>query len=218
MLESNCNFFVVDDHQLIIDGILGMLKEEANFTFLGSANEGYTAEEKLLELGGQLDLVITDINMSGQTGIDICKKMKSAFPSVKVLIISMYQNNTVIREAMMAEADGYILKTSGKKDFILAIERIMEGGSYYSEAILPIIYQEFKKEQEKVDALAQLTSRELDVLKLIVQEMTSEDIAKALFISKKTVDNHRQNLLVKTGSKSSIGLVKFAIKAGLEIQ
>jgi two-component system, NarL family, nitrate/nitrite response regulator NarL len=218
MLESNCNFFVVDDHQLIVDGILGMLKDEVNFSFLGSANEGFTAEEKLMDLGANLDLLITDINMSGQTGIDLCKKMKAVFPSVKVLIISMYQNNTVIREAMMAEADGYILKTSGKKDFLIAIERIMEGGSYYSEAILPIIYQEFKKEQEKVDALAQLTSRELDVLKLIVQEMTSEDIAKVLFISKKTVDNHRQNLLVKTGSKSSIGLVKFAIKAGLEIQ
>lgn len=218
MLESNCNFFLVDDHQLIIDGVLGMLKDEKNFTFLGSANDGFSAEEKIIELGNKLDLVVTDINMSGQNGIDLCKKIKLKFPMVKVLIISMYQNNTVIREAMMAEADGYILKTSGKKDFMLAIHRIMDGCSYYSEAILPIIYQEFKKEQEKVEALAQLTSRELDVLKLIVQEMTSEDIAKSLFISKKTVDNHRQNLLVKTGSKSSIGLVKFAIKAGLEVQ
>lgn len=217
MLESNCRFFIVDDHQLIVDGIIGMLRGEENFIFTGSANDGFSAEEKLNELEGQVDLVITDINMAGQTGIDLCKKIKFTFPAVKVLIISMYQNNAVIREAMMAEADGYILKTSGKKDFVIAVERIMEGGSYYSEAILPIIYQEFKKEQEKVEALAQLTSRELDVLKLIVKELTSEDIAKELFISKKTVDNHRQNLLVKTGSKSSIGLVKFAIKAGLEI-
>ena len=116
----------------------------------------------------------------------------------------------------MAEADGYILKNLGKKELLTALHRITNGGTYFSEAILPIIYNQYQKEKIKDNVLRQLTTRELEILQLIIKEQTSEEIANALFISKKTVDNHRANILEKTGCKTTVGLVKWAIKNGVE--
>ena len=116
----------------------------------------------------------------------------------------------------MAEADGYILKNAGKTELLQALHRISNGGTYFSQDIVPIIYNQYHKQKIQDEQLAQLSVREKEVLSLIVKECTSEEIAEKLFISKKTVDNHRQHLLEKTKCKSTVGLVKFAIKSGLE--
>ena len=126
----------------------------------------------------------------------------------------MHDNPSIIKESIAAEADGYILKNSGKEEFLEAIQRIMNDGTYYSQAILPVIFKIMKNEQP-VARFGPLTSREQEILQLIMQELTSEEIADKLFISKKTVDNHRAHLLEKTACKSTIGLVKFAIQNGI---
>lgn len=208
---------LVDDHQLIIDGLKSMFTDQKQFRFLFEANDGLAAKEIIEKNAEKIDIVIVDVNMPGITGIELCVYVKQNFPHIKVLILSMYQNSSVVKEALIAEADGYIIKNSGKKEFQQAILRILDGGTYFSEAILPLIYKEYQKEQIKTEALSKLTERELEVLKLIVSEMTSEEIASKLFISKKTVDNHRQSLLSKTHSKSTVGLVKYAIKCGMEV-
>lgn len=207
--------FIIDDHQLIIDGIIAMFQDSSDIDFVGFSNDGVNAKEQLSKTIDKIDLVITDVGLPDISGIEICNFIKTNFENKKVLMMSMYQSNSIVIEALNVDADGYILKTAGYDDFKKAIYRVMDGSSYYSESIYPIIYNEYKKEKEKKQFYEQLTKREIEILKLIIQEFTSTEIGDLLCISKKTVDNHRQNLLSKTQSKSTIGLVKFALKTGI---
>jgi two-component system, NarL family, nitrate/nitrite response regulator NarL len=216
-MTKTTNIYLVDDHQMIIDGIKAMFTGHAHFNFIGESNDGLSAYDAIALIHESIDMVITDINMAGISGIELCRKIKDNFPHIKVLIITMYQNQSVVTESLMAEADGYLLKTAGKNDFELAIDRVMDGCTYYSDSILPIILKEYKKEVEKATLTQHLTARELEVLKLIILEKTSSEIAEELFISIKTVGHHRQNLLSKCNCKSSIGLTIFSIKAGLYV-
>lgn len=206
--------FIIDDHQLIIDGVKAMFQQDENIVFVGSSNDGLDAKQQLESLNDQIDLIITDISLPNLSGIEICKFIKTSFIDKKVLMMSMYKSSAIITEALRVEADGYILKTTCFEDFRLAIYRVMDGSSFFSESIYPIIHKELFNDSFNSDFLLPLTPREVEVLLLIIQEYTSTEIAEKLFISKKTVDNHRQHLLSKTNSKSTIGLLKFAMKAG----
>ncbi len=212
---GSINILIADDHQMIIDGISDMLAAEPAYTVAGTAPDGSVALEMILANPQAYQVLLTDVSMPILSGIDLCRAVKAAYPHIQVLVLSMYSSATAVQEAVMAEADGYILKNSGKRDLLTALHRITGGGTYFSEAILPIIYGQYQKAKTQSD-LARLTTREQEILTLIVKEQTSEEIAATLFISKKTVDTHRANILEKTGSKTTVGLVKWAIKNGLE--
>jgi len=215
MTETNpIRILLADDHQLVIDGIKSMLAADDRLVVRTEVNDGQAALDAIKGNPGQYDLLITDISMPRMNGIDVCRSVKQEESSMKVLMLSMYHDPFMIKESIEAEADGYIVKNSGKDEFLEAITRIMNDGTYYSQEIVPVILRIVKNERSVAqDGL--LSARELEVLKLIVKELTSGEIAERLFISKKTVDNHRASLLVKTGSKSTIGLVKYAIYNGL---
>ena len=214
--NGNINILVADDHQMMIDGIKDMLSKESTYVVVAEANNGQSAYEMIEATPDGFNMLLTDISMPLLTGTELCKMVKNKFPHIQVLILSMYNNTTAIKEAVLAEADGYILKNAGRSELLTAIHRIVNGGTYFSQDIVPIIYQQYHKVKIQNEQLQQLSAREKEVLGLIVKEFTSEEIAEKLFISKKTVDNHRQHLLEKTGCKSTVGLVKFAIKLGLE--
>lgn len=213
--ESIFSIIIADDHQLVIDGIKSMLLQDKHFTIAGEASNGQQALNEITLNPTKFNLLITDISMPLLSGIDLCKAVKQQYPDIKVLILSMYNSISVVKEAIAAEADGYILKNTGKDEFLTALHRIEDGGTYFSQDILPILYNQFQKEKKQEEELAELSAREKEILSLIVKEKTSEEIAQQLFISKKTVDNHRANILEKTGCKTTIGLVKYAIKNGL---
>jgi len=210
------NILLVDDHQLVIDGIKSMLANEKQYVVAAEANDGQHAVDIINNNPNQFQLVITDISMPAMSGVDLCKLIKQQYTEIKVLILSMYNNVTVVKEAVAAEADGYILKNTGKEEFLKAIHRISNGGTYFTQDILPILYNQFSKERKQAIETAILSQREKEILSLIVKEKTSDEIGQLLFISKKTVDNHRANILEKTNCKSTIGLVKYAIKNGFE--
>lgn len=210
------NIIIADDHQLVVDGIKSMLASESQYVFVAEANNGQQALQQIGAEPDRFHILITDISMPVLSGTDLCRKVKQGHPHIKVLILSMYNSATVVKEAVAAEADGYILKNTGKEEFLTALHRISDGGTFFTQDILPILYNQYRKEKSQDQQLANLSQREREVLALIVKEHTSEEIAGKLFISKKTVDNHRANLLEKTGSKSTIGLVKYAIKNGIE--
>lgn len=210
------NIIIADDHQMMIDGIKNMLKAETSYNVIAEANNGQDAYEMIAERPGDFQLLLTDISMPLLTGTHLCKMIKEQFPHIQVVILSMYNNVTAVKEAVLAEADGYILKNAGRDELLKALHRIMDGGTYFSQDIVPIIYNQYHRQKIQDQQLKELTEREREVLGLIVKEYTSEEIAAKLFISKKTVDNHRQKLLEKTNSKSTVGLVKFAIKLGVE--
>ena len=210
------NVIIADDHQMVIDGIKSMLQNDTNYHFVAEANNGQAAYELITASPQNFNLLITDISMPLLTGTQLCKMIKNQYPHIQVLILSMYNNAPAVKEAVMAEADGYILKNSGRTELLQALHRISSGGTYFSQDIVPIIYNQYNKQKVQDEQLSQLTVREKEVLSLIVKEFTSEEIADKLCISKKTIDNHRQHLLEKTNCKSTVGLVKFAIKSGLE--
>jgi len=201
---------------MIVDGLRSMLASHEQYQIIGEANNGQVAYEMLAADPDKYQLLLTDISMPLLSGTQLCKMVKGQFPHIQVLILSMYNNVPAVKEAVMAEADGYILKNAGKTELLQALHRISNGGTYFSQDIVPIIYNQYHKQKIQDEQLAQLSVREKEVLSLIVKECTSEEIAEKLFISKKTVDNHRQHLLEKTKCKSTVGLVKFAIKSGLE--
>ncbi len=210
------NVIIADDHQMVIDGIKSMLLHDPAYQIIAEANNGQTAYELITANAQNFQLLITDISMPLLTGPQLCKMIKSQYPHIQVLILSMYNNVPAVKEAVMAEADGYILKNAGRTELLQALHRISNGGTYFSQDIVPIIYNQYNKQKLQDEQLSQLTAREKEVLSLIVKEYTSEEIADKLCISKKTIDNHRQHLLEKTNCKSTVGLVKFAIKSGLE--
>jgi len=213
--QEKINILLADDHQMMIDGIKNLLSKDSSCNVLDEANNGQVAYGKIAANPEKFDLILTDISMPLLSGTELCKMIKSEFPHIQVLILSMYNNSTAVKEAVLAEADGYILKNSGKDELLNAIHRISNGGTYFAQDIIPLIYNQYHKEKIQNEQLSLLTTREREILSLIVKEMTSEEIAESLFISKKTVDNHRQHLLEKTGCKSTVGLVKFAIKHDL---
>lgn len=213
---ADIRIMLADDHQMMLDGIKDILAKETRYTVVAEAANGQMAYEMIEASPHGFDILITDISMPLLTGIQLCKMVKNKFQHIQVLILSMYNNPTAVKEAVLAEADGYILKSAGRAELLTALHKITDGGTYFSQDIVPIIYNQYNKEKIQQEHLALLTPREKEVLALIVKELTSEEIAEKLFISKKTVDHHRQNLLEKTGCRSTVGLVKFAIKHGIE--
>lgn len=210
------NVLVVDDHQMVIDGIKSILSTDSPYRVVAEANNGQVAYELVAANPGRIQLIITDISMPLLSGTQLCKMVKNQFSHIQVLILSMYNNAPAVKEVVMAEADGYILKNAGRAELLQALHRISNGGTYFSQDIVPIIYNQYNKQKIQDEQLSQLSTREKEILSLIVKEYTSGEIADKLCISKKTVDNHRQRLLEKTNCKSTVGLVKFAIKSGLE--
>ncbi len=208
------NIVIADDHQIVIDGLQFLLSTEKHLNVVYTANNTNNVLN-YLEDYKDVQLIITDINMPTISGIELCRKIKENYADIKVLILSMYSSKEVVKEAILAEADGYMLKNGGKEKLLEAIHRVMNDGTYYSEEIIPIIYGQIQKDKKINDTFNQLSDREKEILILIAKELSSEQIAEKLFISIKTVGNHRQNILAKCDCKSSVGLVKYAIKAGL---
>lgn len=215
MGAENINILIADDHQMVIDG-LKMMLDHQSYNVISEANNGQEAIDLINVNPQKYDLVLTDISMPLLSGTELCKMIKAQFPHIQVLILSMYNNAQAVKEAVLAEADGYILKNSGRNELLQALHRITNGGTYFSQDIVPIIYGQYQKRKAQDEKLNMLSPREKEILLLIVKELTSEEIAEKLFISKKTVDNHRQHLFVKCNCKSTVGLVKYAIANGLE--
>lgn len=211
--KNKTNIIIVDDHQLVIDGLKSMLANEKNYVIKGEALNGQQALEMITAKPEEFQLVVTDITMPLMSGIELCKIIKEQFPHIKVLVLSMHNSISVVKDALNAEADGYLLKNTGQDEFIKAIERVLGDGTYFSQDILPIILNLFQKEKKET-LKNSLTQREKEVLELIVQEYTSKEIAEKLFISKQTVDTHRINIMQKTDCKTLVGLIKYAIQSG----
>lgn len=211
--KNKTNILMVDDHQLVIDGLKSMLATEKKYVIKGEALNGQQALEMITSKPEEFQLIVTDITMPLMSGIELCKIVKEQFPQIKVLILSMHNSISIVKDALNAEADGYMLKNTGQDEFIKAIERILGDGTYFSQDILPIILNLFQKEKKETLKNA-LSQREKEVLELIVQEYTSKEIAEKLFISKQTVDTHRINIMQKTDCKTLVGLIKYAIQSG----
>lgn len=209
-MENEIKIVIADDHQMFIDGVKSLLKKEKNFNFI---HEALNAEEALAFISqNDIDLLITDISMPGMSGTELTKKIKQDFPKIKVLVLTMYNDSAIISEILQSEAEGYILKNTGKQELISAISKIMDDGTFYSNEVISQLLKDNKKKIQPISNREELTAREMEILKLVCEELTTADIAEKLFISPRTVDTHRKNILEKTQSKTIVGLIKYAFE------
>lgn len=207
--------FIVDDHKMVIDGMKLLLKDEPSITVVGTALNG---EDGLAKIPQQhVDVVLLDINMPGMNGIDTCKKLLSELPEIKVVAISMHKESSLIKLMLNNGAKGYVLKNAGQDEVIDAIKTVHEGKMYLDDTVNEIVLNSvLKNGNEKVKSpFPTLSRREKDVLRLILDECTTQEIADKLFISFGTVETHRRNMLIKTGARNTAGLVRTAIEYDL---
>lgn len=211
----NVKIALADDHKIVRDGIKTMLESQPEIEVVAEASNGNEILEKLDDTS--VDLVVMDISMPEKDGIQATKEIKEQYPNVKVLALTMSNDDLHIRQMIQAGASGYIMKSAGRKDLKDAIETIMSGKHYFSDEATQSIMMDLVKGKGKsttMDAV-HITDRELEILELIVQEYTNQEIAEKLFISSRTVDAHRRNLLQKTGARNTAGLVKYAFQHNL---
>jgi DNA-binding NarL/FixJ family response regulator len=213
-MDKVFNVLLVDDHQIVIDGIKSMLYANQYFNVTGFALNGADALSMIQSCETEFDIVITDIFMPGMSGTDLCKAIKQFNSQIKVLVLSMHNHVEYVKAAIDADADGYMLKTIGQSELLHALQAIAEKGAYFSQEIIPLLFKEVKQNQSNHTAV-KLTHREQEILDLILKEFTSREIAEKLYISKQTVDTHRLSIMEKTGSKSIVGLIKYALRAGI---
>lgn len=207
---------LVDDHKIMRDGIKAIITESEDYEVVAEASDGLEALAYLEQ--HQVDLIVIDINMPNLDGVATTKEIKAKSPKTMVLAMSMYVDEQHIVNMLQAGANGYISKDAGKQVLLEALDTIKKGEAYHGKEITKVIMSEFSKTKEekmKDNPIDFLTSRELDVLKLIVEEKSNYEIAEELHISIRTVDAHRRNLLQKTGVKNAVGLTKFALKHGI---
>jgi DNA-binding NarL/FixJ family response regulator len=209
--EQILQLMIVDDHQMLIDGLKSMLRKEKSIQIVAVANNGLEAL-KILRSGTEINFIITDINMPEMSGTELTKVVKTEYPEIKILVLSMFNDSAIVNEIMNVEAEGYILKNAGKQELISAIYKIANNGTYYSNEVISELMKDLKQTKIITENNKSLSQREIEILKLIVQENTTNQIAEKLFISPRTVDTHRKNILQKTNTKTLVGLIKFAFE------
>lgn len=209
------NLFIADDHQLVIDGIKLMLSEEKDIVCKGEANDGAAAIAGLKQ--ANYDIILLDINMPKVNGMDACRQIRQEYPNIRILILSMLKEASMIKMMLKNGANGYLLKNAGKSEVLKAIRTVVKGQQYFSPEVADIVMASLagtdKKEQKS--PFPQLSRREKQVLQLIVDEYTTGEIASELGISFGTVETHRRNLLIKLGARNTAGLVRTGLEYGL---
>lgn len=201
--------FIADDHLLFADGLSHILKQEPQMEVIGIVNNGLQLMDALLNQAA--DLILLDISMPGMDGLEAARKIKTLYPEIKILIITMNEDADLIKDLMEADVQGIILKNTGKSELLLAISEVLKGNGYYSQRITKQLANDYRR--QKVEEW-QLTKREKEVLYLIYEGLSTTEIANKLFISNYTVETHRKNLFIKSGLNKSSQLVKKALELG----
>lgn len=199
---------IADDHKLFRQGMAAMLGESKNIKVIGEAKDGSEALELLAEL--QPNVLLLDIEMPKIDGFDVLNKLKKSTLKTKVLALTMHSSAEFIKNIVKAGAAGYLKKDTDKEILLAAIEEVFNKGSYYPPKTAHLVLQSLQ-ERNKGELIS---PREKEVVALIAEGLTTKEIASKLFLSKHTIESHRQNILLKLGIKNSAELVKYAIKRG----
>jgi DNA-binding NarL/FixJ family response regulator len=205
---------IADDHPIVRSGLKKVIDAQADMEVVAEAEDGAEAVKKALD--DDVHLAILDVSMPKATGIQAAEELRKRKPDLKLLMLSMYDSEQFLFEALKAGASGYVLKSDADQDIIEAIRRTMRGQSFlYPSAVSTLVKDFVERGRPGSEPFDVLTPRELQVLKLIAEAYTSKQIAQELFISVKTVERHRQNILDKLGMSDRVELTRYAIRRGL---
>jgi DNA-binding NarL/FixJ family response regulator len=194
--------FIVDDHPMVIEGLRSMLLQQENIQWMGYATNGASCLGFFVN--HKADVVLLDINLPDQNGMELCKLIKAKNPEVKIIALSNYDQLSYIEQMKANGASGYLLKNTSVNELMAAIQIVVEGGGWWKRLD--------QLTQDQVTQGMMLTRREKEVLKLIADGLTNQEIADKLFVSASTVDSHRKNLISKLHVKNTAALVRTAME------
>ena len=194
--------FIVDDHYMVVEGIRSLLQHEKSIDWTGHAMNADSCMAFLRQ--SQPDVILMDINLPDKSGIDLCKEVKTMYPGVFIVGLSTFNQQSFIRKMMDNGASGYVLKNATQQELMDAVNTVMKGKTFMSDEVSQVM------RKSNTVSVPVLTRREKEVLELIAEGMTNNEIAEKIFVSASTVDTHRKNLLAKLEAKNTAELVKLA--------
>lgn len=198
--------FIIDDHPMVVEGIKALLAQSEEVAICGAAHDANSSLEMLKTIPAEVALV--DINLPDMNGIDLCLALRKAFPKLKILGLSTFKERSYITRMIEAGASGYLLKNASKEELEDAVATARKGRMYMSMEVAAVL----AKPATEQSSIPLLTAREKEVLHLIAEGLTNQEIADKLFISILTVDSHRKNLLAKFGVKNTAAMVRAALE------
>ncbi|MFK5983764.1 MAG: response regulator transcription factor [Flavobacteriaceae bacterium] len=204
--------FIIDDHKMVIEGLKLILKHEKTIKVIGYALNGREGIAKALKL--KPNIILLDINMPEMNGIETCKLLLNQQPNLKIIALSSHKESSLIKLMLNNGAKGYVLKNAGKEEILKAIFSVNQGKTYLDNTVNEIIIKSIANSSKNNNNLPfpTLSRREKDVLCLILDEYTTQEIALKLFIGFGTVETHRRNILSKLGARNTAGLVRIALE------
>jgi two-component system nitrate/nitrite response regulator NarL len=209
---------IADDHRVVRSGLRGYIESDPTMVVTGEASDGNEALD-LLERHAP-DVAVIDISMPIKDGVETTKEIRRMFPSIRVLVLTIHDDEEFVTQLIKAGADGYVLKDADKREILEAIRTVASGARFFSPRIAKLMEEEFVRRLDGTRASGfnpsqKLTRREIEVLRHVALGLTNQEIASALFISPLTVHTHRNNLMQKLGIHDAAGLARYAIQIGL---
>jgi DNA-binding NarL/FixJ family response regulator len=212
-IQPNITIYIVDDHQIMIDGIKALLLSDTRFNIIGQNTSPLMAFEELII--NPPHILITDISMKELSGIELTKKIKERLPNLKILALSMHDDRQTISAMLEAGINGYVLKNTGMDELTTALIKISKDQLFFSEEVTNEMMKSITEPKVIVKEIISLTPREIEIVKLIADEYNNAKIGEKLFISERTVETHRKNIFRKTNTKTLAGLIKLVIERKL---
>ncbi|MCG8386516.1 MAG: response regulator transcription factor [Cytophagales bacterium] len=209
-MSEKIKVVLADDHSVVRKGIKMLISGDESIEILGEAASGTEALQMVKSMGP--NIIITDISMPGMSGIELAEKIKTEYPSTKVLVLSTHNDEEYILRSFEAGALGYLPKDTEEDEFLAAIKTVADGDVYYTNEVSNILTKSLIKQKRSFDDTRDLTEREKEILKLIVEGLSNKEIGDKLFISVRTVDTHRRNIMDKIEAKNTAELVRKAIE------
>ena len=212
-MNDKIKIIIVDDHEIFRNGLKMVLGRLPHIDIVGEAANGQEFLSLIKTV--QCDVVLMDIEMPVMNGIDATAQAMKEYPELRIIALTMFQEDDYIQSMMDAGIRGFLIKNVGKETLDKAILTIYRGGTYYSEELFNFFTKKFSESPKPLEPEIALTSREKEILQLLAEGLNNKEIADKLFISERTVVGHKSNLLAKTGTKSAISLLAFAIRKRL---
>ncbi|GAB3834364.1 response regulator transcription factor [Hymenobacter jeollabukensis] len=204
---------LVDDHQLVLEGVRVLLQNEPDLRIAATASSGVEALRQLAA-HPEVRVAVVDLNMPQMSGVQLTQAIRAAHPAVRIIVLSMFHDHTSVQEVLAAGGAGYLLKNTTAHELTDAVRRVAAGRTYFNAEVGATLLEnlDVPAARDAAEQPASLTAREREILQLIAGEYSNAAIAEKLFISERTVETHRRNIFTKTKSKSIIGLIQYALK------
>lgn len=215
-MREKIKIILADDHRIFRKGLKSLLSEKENIEVLAEADNGDEALEAARKY--KPEIVIMDIAMPKMDGIEATRQIRERFPDTEVVVLSMHAKKAYIDQVLKAGAKGYVLKDSDEENLLSAIDTVHNGGYYLDSPIADQVLSDYFRDKSKRELKKQsdpLSEREREVLRLLAEGHSNQEVADTLYISRKTVENHRANIVRKTGIQGQVGLTKYAARIGL---